>query len=134
MKISISIEKFQSRRAILNFFNLWALRAVEQKFKTELWPLDDLHCLVGGRDSLGASLSLRADPPSARALCRVTLTLRLASAKALVFLLEAQQRYFSYRAIPVAIVSQNYLVFVFVGSHNYRAICCKIGCRADGPV
>ena len=29
--------------------------------------------------------------------------------------LEAQQRYFSYRAILVAIVSQSYLVLVFVG-------------------
>ena len=41
--------------------------------------------------------------------------------------LEAQQRYFSYRAILVAIVSQNSLVLVFIGvSHNYRAIRCKM--------
>ena len=33
--------------------------------------------------------------------------------------LEAQQRYFSYRAILAAIVSQNYFVLVFVG---YRTI------------
>ena len=33
--------------------------------------------------------------------------------------LEARQRYFSYRAILVAMVSQNYLALAFVG---YRAI------------
>ena len=33
--------------------------------------------------------------------------------------LEAQQRYFSYRAILVAIVSQNFFVLIFVG---YRTI------------
>ena len=50
--------------------------------------------------------------------------------------LEAQQRYFSYRATLAAIVSQNSFVLVFVGgvSHNYRAICCKMGCRTDVPV
>ena len=38
----------------------------------------------------------------------------------------------SYRAIPVAIVSQNSFVLVFVGvSHNYRAIRCKMGYRTD---
>ena len=36
--------------------------------------------------------------------------------------LEAQQRYFSYRAILLAIVSQNYFVLVFVG---YRAIIAR---------
>ena len=49
--------------------------------------------------------------------------------------LEAQQRCFSYRAILVAIVSQNYLVFVFCGvSHNCRAICCNMGYCTDVPV
>ena len=49
--------------------------------------------------------------------------------------LEAQQRYFSYRAMLVMIVSQNSFVLVFNGvSHNYRAICCKMGYRADVPV
>ena len=39
---------------------------------------------------------------------------------------EAQQRYFSYRAILVAIVSQNFFVLVFVGvSHTYPAIRCE---------
>ena len=33
--------------------------------------------------------------------------------------LEAQQRYFSYRAILVAIVSQNFIVLVFMG---YRTL------------
>ena len=36
--------------------------------------------------------------------------------------LEAQQRYFSYRAILVAIVSQNYFALVFVG---YRTIIAR---------
>ena len=36
--------------------------------------------------------------------------------------LEAQQRYFSYRAILVAIVSQNFFVFVFMG---YRTIIAR---------
>ena len=36
--------------------------------------------------------------------------------------LEAQQRYFSYRAILAAIVSQNYFVLVFVG---YRTIIAR---------
>ena len=46
--------------------------------------------------------------------------------------LEAQQRYFSYRAILVAIVSQKYFMLVFMGvSHNYRAIRCKMGYRTD---
>ena len=46
--------------------------------------------------------------------------------------LEAQQRYFSYRAILAAIVSQNSFVLVFVGvSHNYRAIRCKMGYRTN---
>ena len=35
--------------------------------------------------------------------------------------LEAQQRYFSYRAILVAIVSQNSLVLVFMGYHTIIA-------------
>ena len=35
--------------------------------------------------------------------------------------LEAQQRYFSYRAILVAIVSQNYFVLVFVGYRTFIA-------------
>ena len=49
--------------------------------------------------------------------------------------LEAQQRYFSYRAILVAIVSQNFRVLVFMGvSHKYRAIRCKMGYRTDMPV
>ena len=48
--------------------------------------------------------------------------------------LEAQQPYSSYRAILVTTVSQNYLVFCFCGaSHNYRAICCKMGYRTDVP-
>ena len=40
---------------------------------------------------------------------------------------------FSYRAIRVAIVSQNYFVLVFncAISHNYRAICCKMGYCTD---
>ena len=46
--------------------------------------------------------------------------------------------YFSYRAILATIVSQNDFVLVFVGgggvSHNYRAICCKMGYRTDVPV
>ena len=37
-------------------------------------------------------------------------------------ILEAQQRYFSYRAKVVAIVSQNYLVLVFLG---YRTIIAR---------
>ena len=37
-------------------------------------------------------------------------------------LLEAQQRYFSYRAILVAIVSQNYFVLVLMG---YRTIIAR---------
>ena len=46
--------------------------------------------------------------------------------------LEAQQRYFSYREILVAIVSQNDFVLVLCGvSHSYRAICCKRGYRTD---
>ena len=50
-------------------------------------------------------------------------------------LLEAQQRYFSYRAILEAIVSQNFFVLVFYGaSHKYRAICSKMGYRTDVPV
>ena len=40
----------------------------------------------------------------------------------LVLALEAQQRYFSYRAILVAIVSQNYFVLVFMG---YRTIIAR---------
>ena len=50
--------------------------------------------------------------------------------------LEAQQRDFSYRAILVAIVSQNSFVLVFVGvSRNYRAIRCKqMGYRTDVSV
>ena len=48
--------------------------------------------------------------------------------------LEAQQRYFSYRAILVAIVLQNYFLLVFVGvSHNYRATRFKMGYRTDVP-
>ena len=51
------------------------------------------------------------------------------------FNLEAQQRYFSYRAILVAIVSKTSFVPVFMGVlHNYRAICCKMGYRTDVPV
>ena len=42
--------------------------------------------------------------------------------------LEAQQRYFSYRAILAATVSQKPLVLVFYGvSPNYRTIRCKNG-------
>ena len=42
--------------------------------------------------------------------------------------LEAQQRYFSYRVILVAIVSRNSFVLVFFGvSHKYRAIRSKTG-------
>ena len=48
--------------------------------------------------------------------------------------LEAQQRYFSYRAILVAIVSQNFFVLVFMGYHKDRAICSKMGYRTDVPV
>ena len=49
--------------------------------------------------------------------------------------LEAQERYFSYRAIVVAIVSRNSVVLVFFGvSHSYRPICCKMGYRTDVPV
>ena len=49
--------------------------------------------------------------------------------------LEAQQRFFSYRAILAAIVSRNSFVLVFYGvSHNYRAIRCKMGYRTDMPV
>ena len=49
--------------------------------------------------------------------------------------LEAQQRYFSYRAILVAIVSHNHFRACFHGvSHNYRAIRCKMGYRTDVPV
>ena len=49
--------------------------------------------------------------------------------------LEAQQRYLSYRAILVAIVSQNVFVFLFsVVSHNYHSICCKMGYRTDVSV
>ena len=49
--------------------------------------------------------------------------------------LEVQQRYFSYRAVPVPIVSRNSFVLVFFEvSHNYRAIRCKMGYRADVPV
>ena len=49
--------------------------------------------------------------------------------------LEAQQRYFAFRAILVAIVSQNSFVLVFNGvSHKYRAIRGKMGCRTDVPV
>ena len=52
-----------------------------------------------------------------------------------VFSLEAQQRYFSYCAILVAIVSQTSLVLVLYGvSHNYRAIRSKMGYRTDVPV
>ena len=43
---------------------------------------------------------------------------------------EAQQQYFPYCAILVAIASQNNLVLVFVGgggSHNFHTICCKGG-------
>ena len=40
--------------------------------------------------------------------------------------LEAQQRYFSYRAIPVAIVSQNSFVRVFMG---YRTIIARYGAK-----
>ena len=43
-------------------------------------------------------------------------------ASAMVAFLEAQQRYFSYRAILVAIVSQNSLVLVFMG---YRTIIAR---------
>ena len=51
--------------------------------------------------------------------------------------LEAQQRYFSYCAIPLAIVSQNKFCVYFCGvSHNSRTICCKFktGYRTDVPV
>ena len=47
------------------------------------------------------------------------------------WMLEAQQRYFSYRAIHVAIVSQNSFVLVLWASHNYSAICCKMGYCTD---
>ena len=50
-------------------------------------------------------------------------------------LLNAQQRYFSYRAMLVAIVSQNSLVLVFMG---YRTIIAryvaKWGYRTNAPV
>ena len=49
--------------------------------------------------------------------------------------LEAQQRYFSYRVILVAIVSQNSFVLVLMG---YRTIIAryvaKMGYRRDVPV
>ena len=50
-------------------------------------------------------------------------------------ILEAQQRHFSYRAMLVAIVSQNCFLLVFsVVSHDYCAIRCKMGYRPDVPV
>ena len=56
-------------------------------------------------------------------------------AQATLATLEAQKRYFSYRAILVAIVPQNSFVFAFMGvSHNYRAICSKMGYRTDARV
>ena len=39
----------------------------------------------------------------------------------LMLIQEAQQRYFSYRAILVAIVSQNFFVLVFMGYHTIIA-------------
>ena len=48
------------------------------------------------------------------------------------FDLEAQQRYSSYRAILVAIESQNSFVLVFHGVwHKYRAIRSQMGYRTD---
>ena len=51
------------------------------------------------------------------------------------FCIEAQQRYFSYRAVLVAIVSHNSFVFVFMG---YRTILAryvaKWGYRIDVPL
>ena len=44
---------------------------------------------------------------------------KVSGPKSLCLGLEAQKRYFSYRAILVAIVSQNYFVFVFMG---YRTV------------
>ena len=50
-------------------------------------------------------------------------------------ILEAQWRYFSYRAMPAAIVSQSFFVLVFVGYRTIIArICCKMGYRIDVPV
>ena len=46
----------------------------------------------------------------------------------------AQQRYFSYRAILVAIVSQNNFAFFMGVSHYYRAIRCKMGYCTDVSV
>ena len=40
----------------------------------------------------------------------------------LILLLEAQQRYFSYRALLVAIVSQNFFALIFMG---YRTIIAR---------
>ena len=49
--------------------------------------------------------------------------------------LEAQQRYFSYRAILVAIVSQKSFVLVFMGYRTIIAcVRCKMGYRTDVPV
>ena len=45
--------------------------------------------------------------------------------------LEAQQRYFSYRAMFEQIVSQKSFVLF---SKEYRAICSKMGYRTDVPV
>ena len=44
--------------------------------------------------------------------------------------LEAQQLYFSYRAILVAELFRAFLGI----AHNYRVICCKMGYRTDVPV
>ena len=59
---------------------------------------------------------------------------------------EAEQRYFAYRAILVATVSQNSFVLVLLGIaqssrdmlqigvlHNHRAICCKLGYCTEVP-
>ena len=43
--------------------------------------------------------------------------------------LEAQQRYFSHRAILVAIVSQNPFVLVFMGGGGYRTIIARYVAR-----
>ena len=51
------------------------------------------------------------------------------------FTLEAQQRYFSYPAMLVAMVLQNSFVLVVFGvSCNHCEICCTIGYHADVPV
>ena len=48
--------------------------------------------------------------------------------------LEAQQRYFSYRAMLVAIASRKLFVLFNGVLNDYRAIPCKMGYRTNVPV